>query len=227
MADTIANRVARIVAGGAHALIDKAENLAPEAVMTQAIREIEQVVDEVRADLGKAEAAKHLVLSQMARLNAEHEKLGEQIETAITAERDDLATAAIGRQTDIEDLLPVLQKSLDEQNERSKELESYIVALLAKKRELDTTLTEYTAAQSAPATATEREGFGSTDRQGRVSDAENSFGRVLARQTGTSGITTGMTADAGKLKELADMQRNNRIAERLASIKAAHGLKGE
>ena len=29
MADTIANRVARIVAGGAHALIDKAENLAP------------------------------------------------------------------------------------------------------------------------------------------------------------------------------------------------------
>lgn len=224
MADTIANRVARIVAGGAHALIDKAESLAPEAVMTQAIREIEQVVDEVRADLGKAEAAKHLVLSQLARLNAEHEKLGEQIDTAIAAERDDLATAAIGRQTDIEDLLPVLQKSLDEQNERAKELESYIVALLAKKRELDATLTEYAAAKSAPGAA-DPAGLGATNRQARVSEAENSFARVLARQTGATGIASGMTADAGKLKELADMQRNNRIAERLASIKAAHGPK--
>lgn len=221
MAETIATRVARIIAGGAHALLDKAENLAPDAVMAQSIREVEQVVAEVRVDLGKAEAAKHLVLSQMAKLNTEHEKLGEQVETAVANNRDDLATAAIGRQADIEDLLPVLQKSLDEQSERSKELESYVVALLAKKRELDQVLSEYLAAKASQAATPSP--AGSSDRQARVDDAETSFGRVLGRQTGAAAVTTGMTADAGKLRELAEMQRGNRIAERLAAIKATRG----
>ncbi len=221
MADTISTRVSRIIAGGTHALLDKAENLAPDAVMTQSIREIDQVIAEVRVDLGKAEAAKHLVLTQMAKLNAEHEKVGEQIELAVSQDRDDLAAAAIGRQADIEDLLPVLQKSLDEQSERSKELESYVVALLAKKRELDQVLTEFqaTVAESIPANAN-RDGSG---LQQRVDAAESSFGRVLARQTGVSGLTGGVGADAGKLKELAEMQRDNRIAERLAALKAARG----
>jgi phage shock protein A len=221
MADTIATRVARIIAGGAHALLDKAENLAPDAVMAQSIREIDQVIAEVRVDLGKAEAGKHLVLSQMAKLNAEHEKLADQIETAVVQDRDDLASAAIGRQADIEDLLPVLKKSLDEQSERSKELESYIVALMAKKRELDQVLTDYQASLSSPATTpAARDGSG---LQVRIDNAESSFGRVLARQTGVTGLTGGISAEAGKLKELADMQRGNRIAERLAAIKAARG----
>lgn len=221
MADTIATRVSRIIAGGAHALLDKAENLAPDAVMAQSIREIDQVIAEVRVDLGKAEAAKHLVLSQMAKLNAEHEKLADHIETAVVQDRDDLASAAIGRQADIEDLLPVLKKSLDEQSERSKELESYIVALMAKKRELDQVLTDYQASLSGQAaTPAARDG---SDHQARIDNAESSFGRVLARQTGVTGLTGGISAEAGKLKELADMQRGNRIAERLAAIKAARG----
>lgn len=223
MADTFATRVSRIIVGGAHALIDKAENLAPEATMAQAIREIEQVVAEVRVDLGKAEAAKHLVLSRMAKLNAEHEKLSEQIDTALTLERDDLAKAAIGRQADIEDLLPVLQKALDEHAERGKELESYIVALLAKKRELDQALTDYQASLASQA-ASPFTGGGS-DRQARVDDAESSFGRVMARQIGASGINLGLNEQAAKLKELADMQRGNRIAERLAALKAARGAR--
>lgn len=223
MADTIATRVARIIAGGAHALLDKAESLAPDAVMAQAIREIDQVASEVRADLGKAEAAKHLVLSQIAKLNAEHEKLTEQVDTAVAQDRDDLASAAIGRQADIEDLLPVLQKSLDEQTERGKELESYIVALLAKKRELGQTLVDYQATLADQTSSPAARGF--SDRQSRVEDAESSFGRILARQTGATGLATGLNSEAGKLRELAEMQRNNRIAERLAALKATRGDK--
>lgn len=112
MADSITTRISRLIAGGAHALLDRAENLAPEASMMQSIREIEQVADEVRGDLGRAEAGKHLALSQMARLNAEHETLSAQIDAALANGREDLARTAIGRQADIEDLLPVLQKKI-------------------------------------------------------------------------------------------------------------------
>ena len=87
MADSITTRVSRLIAGGAHALLDRAENMAPEASMAQSIREIEQVVDEVRGDLGRAEAAKHLALSQMARLNTEHEALSGQVEAALLSAR--------------------------------------------------------------------------------------------------------------------------------------------
>lgn len=223
MAETLANRVSRIIVGGAHALLDKAENLAPEAVMAQAIREVDLVAAELRADLGKAEAAKHLVLSRIARLNSEHEKLAEQIEFAMTQARDDLASAAIARQTDIEDLLPVLQKSLDEQNEQAQELESYIVALMAKKRELEQALSDYQTSQSNPGTSAPVSN--TMARQNRVEDAEQSFARVLARQTGASGVVGGNVSEAAKLKELAEIQRDQRIAERLAALKRQHQSK--
>lgn len=218
MSEGIANRVARIVAGSAHALIDKAEDLAPETVMAQSIREVEIVVEELRADMGKSEAGKHLVVSQIAKLNAEHERLAEQIDVAIAQGRDDLACAAIGRQSDIEDQLPVLQRTLEEQSERSEELESYIVALQAKQRELEQVLADFIASRSDGS-----EVVGSSPGQGRqqrVDKAAASFDRVMARQTGVSGLNGPMLSAAGKLKELAELHRSNRIAERLAAIKA-------
>jgi phage shock protein A len=221
MAETVASRVARIIVGGTHALLDKAENLAPEAVMTQAIREIEQVADEVRADLGKCEAAKHLILSRVARLNAEHETLAEQVDFALGENRDDLACAAIARQADIEDLLPVLQKSLDEQNEQGREYESYLVALQAKKRELEQTLLDFQRSQEN--TAANIGNGSSGTRQSRIDEAEASFARVIARQTGAGGLVGDGAAETAKLRELAEMQRNNRIAERLAVLKANRG----
>ncbi len=221
MSESISTRVARIIAGGTYALLDKAETLAPDSVMMQSIRDIEQVASEVRVDLGKAEAAKHLVITQMTKLNEEHDKLTGQIDIAVSEQRDDLASVAIGRQADIEDYLPVLQKSLDEQDGKVKELVGYMMALLAKKRELEQILAEYQANRSLrPEMARVNN---ESDRQSRVEDAEAAFGRVLAKQLGLSGLSLSGAEDAAKIKELAELQRNKRIAERLAAIKAAGG----
>lgn len=224
MADSITTRISRLIAGGAHALLDRAENLAPEASMMQSIREIEQVADEVRGDLGRAEAGKHLALSQMARLNAEHETLSAQIDAALANGREDLARTAIGRQADIEDLLPVLQKNFDEQSDQAKELESYVVALLAKKRELEQLLADYHARLGRAPSAADVAETHDDGRQMRADGAAASFGRVLARQTGATGLTSGLVGDAGRLKEIAELQREHRISERLATIKAAKAL---
>jgi len=223
MSDSIATRVARIIAGSTHALLDKAENLAPDAVMAQSIRDIEQVIAEVRVDLGKAEAAKHLVLAQIAKLNEEHGQLAGRIDTAIGEGRDDLASAAIGRQADIEDYLPVLQKALDEQDARAKELASYILALQAKKRELEQVLADFQRQPSAATGSSAPPTASPVDRQARVDEAEAAFERVLSRQLGVSGLTGASNEDAAKLKELAQLQRDNRIAERLAAAKLARG----
>jgi phage shock protein A len=221
MTDSITTRVARLIAGGTHALLDKAENLAPDAMMAQSIREIEQVIAEIRLDLGKAEAAKHLVTLQITKLQQEQQTLDTQITVALAQQRDDLATAAIGRQTDIEDFLPVLQKSLSEQTERGTVLVSYITALLAKKRELEQILTHYLATQTESAQSTTH--TNPLNAQTRVENAETAFERILARQLGVSGLPMEQLEDAAKLKELADLKRNHRIAERLAAVKLASG----
>jgi len=219
MSETITTRVARIIAGGTHSLLDKIEDLAPDAIMAQSIREIEQIIAEIRLDLGKAEAAKHLVNLQIAKLQGEYDTLSAQITHAVSQQRDDLAKAAIGRQTDIEDFLPVLQKSLAEQSERSTLLASYITALLAKKRELEQIFNDYLATQTDSGNSSAQPTL--SDKQNRIENAENAFERALTRQLGVSGLQTGALEDAAKLKELADLKRSNRIAERLAAIKLA------
>ena len=229
MTDTIASRVTRIVSGGVHALLDAVENAAPEATMTQAIREIDHVIGDVRAELGRVEAAKHLATSQLNKLNTEHEQLAGQIEAALGQAREDLARAGLDKQLNIEDQVPVLQKSLAEQRDAGKELEGYIAALIAKKREMEQVLRDYVAARASqtaghgPTAEPRKSGGRSADR---VANAGAVFDRVLAKQTGLSGLGSAATGDAAKLRELEDLQRSNRIEERLAQLKLARQPSG-
>jgi phage shock protein A len=218
MAETLAVRVTRILAGSAHAFLDVLEDMAPEAMMRQAVREIDQVMSEVRVDLGKAEAAKHLVTTQINKLNTESEQLAAHIETALKGGQDDLARAGIERQTLIDDQVPVLQRSLLEQQEKSRELEGYITALLAKRREMESELQQYLASRAHAGDPTSASGKAAQDA--RVDDARSAFDRVLSRNTGVAGLNPANIGDAQKLKELQDLSRRNRIEERLAQLKA-------
>src|SRR6218665_521572 len=112
MADTLKTRVARVMAGGVHALIDRLENKAPDAMMEQALRELDGVVDELRHELGLVTANRHLAQQRHAELNQQHEALREQLALALSQRRDDLAPPGVGRQLDIEAQLPLLETSL-------------------------------------------------------------------------------------------------------------------
>jgi phage shock protein A len=218
MAETLAVRVTRILAGSAHALLDAIEDIAPEAIMRQAIREIDQVLGDVRLDLGKVEAAIHLITCHINKLNNENEQLATQVETALERGEEDLARAGIERQTLIDDQTPVLQHSLAGQQDRARELEGYITALLAKRREMEDAFQEYLASRaqvSAAAVAA-----GQVNQGARVENAQSAFDRALARQTGVNGLRSAQSGDAQKLKELQELARRNRIDERLAQLKA-------
>jgi phage shock protein A len=222
MTDTIASRVTRVIGGSVHALLDAVENAAPEATMAQAIREVDQAIDEVRSELGRVEAVKHLATSSLNKLNTQKETLGEQIDIAVSKGDETLARAGIAKQIDIDDQIPVLQRSLQEAMGRSSELEGYIAALLAKKREMESALQDFIAAR-ATAPGPSGANAPSNTTQGKVERAGSAFDRVLARETGLAGTTSGINPDAVKLRELQDMARTHRIDERLAALKAAQG----
>lgn len=221
MADTLRQRVSRVIAGGAHALMDKIEDAAPVAILEQSVREVENIVDEVRAELGRAVANRHLAQQQHLNLNKEHEQLGASIQQALDNNREDLAKPAIARQIDIEAQLPVLESSLADLGAQEKELTGYVDALMGKQREMQAAIRDFEQSRKNADSAAARGTGVSTPVGAKLQAAQSAFDRTYQRQTGldTAGRGTSLEQSA-KLKELGDMVREHKINERLTALKA-------
>ncbi|HRQ64551.1 MAG TPA: PspA/IM30 family protein [Xanthomonadaceae bacterium] len=221
MSESLTSRVGRLIAGSFHAIVDAVENAAPESTMEQAVREIDNAIADVRADLGNVEAQRHLTAKRLAEESSRHDQLAEQAKLALDQGREDLATAAVERQIDIEAQIPVLESRLAELAEDKARLEGYITALQAKKREMRDALADYVKARQQQASATKTAGAaaaGGESVEARAERASDAFDRIFQRQTGLKGTSGG--GDAAKLAELEELSRKNRVAERLAKLKA-------
>jgi phage shock protein A len=150
MADTLGARVGRIVAGGAHAIVDALEGVLPDALGQQALREVDQAVDEVRAELGKTIAARHLAAKRLTEQSSRHDELSAQIDLALSQGREDLIRAALEHQLDIEAKVPVLEAAVANTAERQAELEGYLSALQATRREMSEDLQGLNATRTTP-----------------------------------------------------------------------------
>lgn len=227
MADTLKTRVGRVIAGSVHALLDKIEDQAPEAMMEQSIREADGVIDEVRHELGLLSANRHLSQQQHATLNGHHATLAAQIDEALAQGREDLVRAAVARQLDIEAQLPVLETTLAEQTRQEAELQGFVAALLAKRREMETALAEFRRSRAAAAgPGAGGGGAAPSTAEHRMDKVTGAFDRLYERQTGLTGTARNVgLQQAAQLKELDDLVRNNKIAERLAQLKAGRAGK--
>lgn len=219
MSDTLKTRVGRIIAGSVNALLDHIEDQQPEAMMSQSLRDLDTLLDDVRHELGKTSANLHLARQQHARLNQQHQTLAEHIEHALAEGRDDLAQAAIARQIDIEAQLPVMDASLAELHAGEQALAGYVAALQGKKRELADTLQAYQLSSkqaAAPASASTEPGIAH-----RLEQVARGFENVYQRQTGLSlNHAQASLQQDSQLQALDKLVREQQIAERLARIKA-------
>jgi phage shock protein A len=224
MADSLAKRVGRIISASINAVVDAVEDAAPEMVMEQAVNEIDNAIYEVRAELGKVIASKHLANKRMAEKNYKYEDLSAKIEVAVAEGRDDLAEAAISHQLDIEAQIPVLENTITDAGEREKELEGYISALQAKKREMKDELKSFRENMKKTTVETHADGTygaGQGSIEKMVDEATSAFDNVLERQTGLGGISATDRKVGSQLAELEQLSRDNRVKERLAAIKSS------
>ena len=72
MKESLISRVGRIISGSFNSLIDAIENAAPETVMSEAIREIDAAIDDVRVELGRVVASKHLANKRLMEEKVAH-----------------------------------------------------------------------------------------------------------------------------------------------------------
>lgn len=229
MYENLRGRVSRIISAGISSVISAVEGLGPEAVMEEAIQEVNDAAEEVRAELGRTLASKHLANKRLGEKNALHDQLDEKIRLAVRESRDDLAEAGIAQQLDIEAQIPVLRETVEELSRKEDELESYVAALGAKKREMQEELAELRKAKNDAAGAigpSESAGSGPGDKADlgavgrKVSRASSAFDRIMARESGLPASNRASLSDKAKLAELDQLNRHNRVRERLLAIKA-------
>jgi len=207
--ENVKSRVSRLISGGINAIVDKAEGISPEIVMKESIREVDSTINEVKILLGKETVKQKTTQTQLENESRKHATLSSQIEVAINENREDLAKVAISRQMDIETQIPILEESLIEIDTNLTQLENYIDALNAKKREMNTELEEFMSIQKDQKT--------DVSISSNLDKAESAFNRVNVGMKSKK-----INNDDVKLAELDKLSRDNRIAERLESIKAVN-----
>jgi phage shock protein A len=212
------NRVTRLISGSVNSIVDVVENASPETVMKEAIREIDRAIDDVRDQLGLAIANRHNATKRLAEANTKHEELGERLQEAVAARRDDLATVAISRQLDLEAQMPVLEEAVRACTANATEYEGQISALRGRRHEMEQDLTSYLS--SRPNTPEGGKSGSATDSGRKVENAESAFNRALSGATGLPGTPGTDAQTAAKLAELEKLSRENRVQERLAAVKA-------
>jgi phage shock protein A len=224
MADTLASRVGRIISGSAHALVEAIEGTMPDAVAQQALREIDKAVDDVRVELGRTIASRHLAAKRLTEQSSRHEELTGQVELALREGREDLARAAVEHQLDVEVQIPVLESTVAEGAKRESELEGYAAALQAKRREMEEAFqsmlkARVQAEEQAAVAGAAHGGAGTASVARRVEDATSAFDRLMSRQGAPA--LGGVDRDRdSRLAELDRLSRNNRVDERLAALRA-------
>lgn len=212
----ILSRVGRLVAGFAHAAVEKAEQKDPVAVVEQAIREIDREAEEARAALGKHTAEQHRLESRTRELDAELSALSDKITAALQARREDLAKAGIERQIDIEAQITALQVAIGDVNERIHEAQGAVQAVIAARREGEARLAELKRSLAKEQAATPS-GNGNSRSASSGDKALRSL-EAISRVTGVP--SSGGNPHASQMNELERLHRDKTVEERLAAIKA-------
>jgi phage shock protein A len=211
--ESLLSRAGRLIAGIAVEAIERAEGKNKEAVIKQAIREIEAAEKEAREDLAKERAQEWRLKARRSELEKEIDTLTKQIATAVADDREDLAKAGIARQMDLEAQFEVIGKALEESEEKISTNLTTITAVMSGLQDAERRLAELQES--------ERESVGWTADDGRTPDrskaAERSgkASRAIARMVG---VPASM-APSKDIDELSKLHREREISDRLARLK--------
>jgi len=212
--ETVLTRIGRVIAGMTHAAVDAAENAGSEAVLAQALREIDAAADEVRGELGKAMAERTRLELRRKELDRERDDLDAKTKLAVEKGRDDLAEAGIARQLDIEAQIGVLDRMLKDSQDSIDQLGQTLGAVRASRREAESRLADLRRTASANAS-------GAAVGASRVDRALDKVERAQTAVERLTGVPSGDTpTDAKAIDELNDLARKHAVAERLARLKA-------
>ncbi|WP_083884712.1 PspA/IM30 family protein [Thioflavicoccus mobilis] len=130
-------RLSRLVRADLHAMLDRLE--APDLVLSQAVREMEQALDRGRLGLARLEREQSRLQDRAAELERRLHQTSEALEDCLAAGQDDLARPVIRRRLETErqagqlaQRLRALETDSDKRRQRLAEQEAKLADLRAR-----------------------------------------------------------------------------------------------
>ena len=214
MSETIYQRVRRILSAKVEDAVDRMERQNNEAVMAQAIREVEGALDEARAAHDDAKTRRLQAARAQKTFVAKSAEVVEKAQFALQVGREDLAEAAIGRQMDFQSHAQSLQALQDETLEQEERLAETVAALETRKQEMEAALNAFRVARAEVATG----GVAPSKPSGVERKAERAE-QAFARAMGGAGFAPSDAEAVRAVAEIDAMKRKADIAARLNSLK--------
>lgn len=220
MAESVFDRVRRLLSGKIEDTVDNMERAGGESVMREAIREVDRAIDEVRLNQENTMARRLQAARQHENLTKHAAELGKKAKFAVSESRDDLAEAALTRQIECEAQLATLTGVQDSSREIESRLAESLEALRARKQQMESALSEFVAARGEATLGGDGQSQSPRDVERKVEKAEAAFDRAMTGAGGVSGGPVDKAAAAGVV-EIDRMMKGQSVASRLAALKAA------
>ena len=166
----------------------------------------------MRTDVGRKLAERHRVEARRKELGGELAELDRTIGIAVTNQRDDLASAGIERQLDIESQIAVLDALLKDIDDGLAQLNATLDAMRASRREAEARLADLERS-TVEASASGQAVTAGSRAEARVERAEGAIARV-------TGVPNGMPAADPAVGDLKQLARDHEVRERLARFKS-------
>lgn len=210
----ILSRIGRVIAGLAHGAADTLEGANATATVEQSIREIDAVADEARLSAGKARAEEHRIKAKIAEINDEIDDLAGKIETGLASGREDLVKPVVGLQIDLEAQRSALETALAEVSGRIEEAGKALQAVASARQDAVARLSALRKSKGAA---------GAAESESASVRNENRLARSLGAIERVTGVPGRPATGASEVEELARLQREKAIQDRLDSYKGSRG----
>ena len=218
MSESIFTRMKRMVSGSVEDAVDAMERAGGTTVMREAIREVDRVVAEAKAERDGVTAKRLQAVRQQRMYTERLEEIQEKAQFAMDQGREDLAEAALHRQIDFEAQVEKLKQVEAETSEQERELEEALASLEMRKAHLVEELKHFEAAQAdANVDANDPTSSVANDER-RVERAEAAFERAMNGAGGTTSMTD--VENTKSMAEIDTMRKKSEVEARMEALRS-------
>lgn len=213
--DPFAARVKRVVTASIETAVSAAENVSGNALLREAVRELERAEEAMRRDRDRLIAKRDGAAADQKARKAKAAEMADNARYALAKGRDDLATQAIAHQLDLEAEAERLATVQAECKVELAQMEEAIAELAARREKMSRDAVAAMASNSGTYRAS-----GKPTPQSKVDAAVARANSVFERATGRNADPLNDPATARGMAEVEAMKRDDEIAARLAALKA-------
>jgi phage shock protein A len=218
MAESIFQRVSRIVSGSIEDRVDAMERGNSDTVMRESIREADRAIDDVRSAQEKAATRRLQAARQQGMIAKRVEELQAKASFALQEGREDLAEGALSRQIDLEEQAVGLDSVQSLAREEEGRLEESLTALRDRKRQMEDALSSFEIAKTEASLGGDSGARNQQSIERQLERAEAAFDRAMTGAGGT-GFDRGDVDAINKVAEIDAMHKGAKVASRLAALK--------